>query len=139
MELWFISFKVTMCLVSINTQSCDWEAFARNDLEQNHFQFYLYIYINGRTDVCLSVCLLVCGGPFEAQTPARILIKFCMRVLTCRRKVWVNFWPQPPPPPGPGGLETQKAEGHIFLQNKRCSAGCKLTPAALGTSASFVI
>jgi len=26
--------------------------------------------------------------------------------------------------------------GHIFLQNKRCSEGCKLTRAAAGTSAS---
>jgi len=44
----------------------------------------------------------------------------------------------PPPPSGPGGPATLKAEEHIFencLQNKRCSAGCKLTRAVLGTSA----
>jgi len=39
------------------------------------------------------------------------------------------------------GPETLKAEEHIFencLQNKRCSAGCKLTQAAPGTSASLL-
>jgi len=37
--------------------------------------------------------------------------------------------------------QTLKAEGHIFencLKNKRCSAGCKLTWAALGTSVSIL-
>jgi len=44
------------------------------------------------------------------------------------------------PPPGPGGPKKLKAEGNIFencLQSKKCSAGCKLTHAVLGTSASF--
>jgi len=44
-----------------------------------------------------------------------------------------------PSPPGFGGPKPLKAEGHIFensLQNKRCSAGCKLTWAAPGISAS---
>jgi len=39
---------------------------------------------------------------------------------------------------GTGVPETLKAEEHIFdnfLQNKRCSAGCKLTWAVPGTSA----
>jgi len=37
-----------------------------------------------------------------------------------------------PTPPGPGGPKIIKAEGDIFencLQNKRCSAGYKLTRA----------
>jgi len=38
-------------------------------------------------------------------------------------------------PPGPGGPKTLKAGGLIF-ENKRCSAGCELTWAAPGTSAS---
>jgi len=41
--------------------------------------------------------------------------------------------------PGPGGPKILKAEGNIFekcLQNKRWSAGCKLTWATPGTSAS---
>jgi len=45
-----------------------------------------------------------------------------------------------PFPSGPRGPETLKAEEHIFengLQNKKCSAGCKLTWAAQGTSASI--
>jgi len=45
-------------------------------------------------------------------------------------------------PLGGGGPEPLKAEGHIFensLQNKRYSAGCKLTLAAPGTSASILI
>jgi len=37
------------------------------------------------------------------------------------------------------GPETLWAEGHIFLQNKRCFAGCKLSRAAPGTSASLKI
>jgi len=44
-----------------------------------------------------------------------------------------------PLPLGPGGSKMLRAERHIFencLQNKRCSAGCKLTQAARGTSAS---
>jgi len=42
-----------------------------------------------------------------------------------------------PSPAWAWGLKTLKAEGQIFLQNKRCSTGCKLTRAASGTSASF--
>jgi len=41
--------------------------------------------------------------------------------------------PPLPSPSGPGGPETQKSLEHIFencLQNKRCSAGCKLTRAS---------
>jgi len=41
-----------------------------------------------------------------------------------------------PSPPGPRGLETLKAAKDTFL---RCSAGCKLTRAVPGTSASFKI
>jgi len=44
----------------------------------------------------------------------------------------------PPPPSGSGGLETLLAEGHIFLQNKRCSSGYKLIWAAPCTSASNI-
>jgi len=54
----------------------------------------------------------------------------------------VQFWPQLHHPPGSAGPETLKAKGHIFencLQYKRCSAGCKLTGAVLGTSASLKI
>jgi len=43
-----------------------------------------------------------------------------------------QFDPQPLTPTGPGDPKAVKAEGHIFencLQNKRCSAGCKLTRA----------
>jgi len=50
------------------------------------------------------------------------------------------FEPHPLPLPlGLGGPKTLKAKKHIFencLQNKRCSAGCKLTQAMPGTSAS---
>jgi len=76
----------------------------------------------------------------EIQTPARILIKFCTHIPTCPRKVLVQVCPPSPHPSGPGGPEILKAEGHIFencLKNKRCSAGCKLTRAALGTSAYY--
>jgi len=89
--------------------------------------------------VCLFVRLLVCGGLMEIQTPAQILIKFCTHIPTCPRKVLMQVWARPTHPPGPWGPETLEAEGHIIencLQNKGCLAGCKLTPAALGTSAS---
>jgi len=56
-----------------------------------------YIYINGRTDVCLFVCLLVCGGLIEIQTSAPIMMKFCTHIPTCPRKVLVQVWPLPPP------------------------------------------
>jgi len=100
------------------------------------------IYINGLTDVCLYVagCLLVCGGLMEIQTPAWILIKFSTHIPTCSRMVLVQFWTRPPHPPGPRGPETLEAEWHIIencLQNKRCSAGCKLTRAALDALASY--
>jgi len=58
-----------------------------------------YIYINGRT----YVCLLVCGGLIEIQTPAPILMKFGMHIPTCPRKVLVQVWPPPPHPLGLGG------------------------------------
>jgi len=44
-----------------------------------------------------------------------------------------------PHPSGPRGPETLEAEEHIIencLQNKRCSAGCKLIKAAPGASTS---
>jgi len=50
-----------------------------------------YIYKNGRTDVCLFVCLLVCGWLVEIQTPAPILMKFCTYIPTYPRKVLVQF------------------------------------------------
>jgi len=56
----------------------------------------IYIYINGRTDVCLFVCLLVCGGLMEIQTPASISMKFSIHIPTCPRKVLVQIWPPPP-------------------------------------------
>jgi len=53
-------------------------------------------------------------------------------------RFWWRF-DSPPPPPWSWGPKALRAEGHIFenyYQNKRCSAGCKLTRAAPGTSAS---
>jgi len=76
-------------------------------------------YKNGRTDVCLFVCLSVGGGPMEFQTPATILMKFSTHIPTCPRKFLVQIWPPPPSPPGPRGLETLKAEGHIFKMLSR--------------------
>jgi len=35
----------------------------------------------------MFVCLLVCGGPMEIQTPAPILMKFCMHITTYPRNV----------------------------------------------------
>jgi len=49
----------------------------------------------------------------EIQTHAPIWIKFCTHIPICPRRFWCRFDPLPFPP-GPGGLETLKAEGHIF-------------------------
>jgi len=76
--------------------------------------YSIYIYKNGRTDVCLFVCLLVCKGLMEIQTLAPILMKFCTHIPTCPRKVLVQIWPPLPHPPGPGGLKILKAEGDIL-------------------------
>jgi len=61
----------------------------------------------------MFVCLLVCGGVMEIQTPSPILMKFCTH---CPRKVWCRFDPLPLPP-GPRGPKTLKLKG-TFL---RCS------------------
>jgi len=66
---------------------------------------------------------LVCGGLIKIQTPTPVQGRFLYRLEPC------------PLPPGPGGLETVKAEEHIF----KMLSGCKLTRAAPGTSASYVI
>jgi len=50
----------------------------------------------------MFVCLLVCGGLMEIQTPAPILMKFCTHILTCPRKVLVQVWLSPPHPLGLG-------------------------------------
>jgi len=95
---------------------------------------HLSIYIKMGVQMFVCFCLLLCGGLIEIQTPTSILMKFSTYIPSCQRKVLVQVWP-PPPPPGPRGLETLKAEGHIL----RSSAGCKLTWAAPGTSASIYI
>jgi len=89
--------------------------------------------------VCLSVGMWRANGN---PNPCTDLDKFCFHIPTCPRKVLVQFWTRPPHPPGPRGPETLEAEGHIIencLQYKRCPAGCKLTRAVLGASASFPI
>jgi len=88
----------------------------------------IYIFKNGRTDVCLSVGMLRANGNPNPCTDLG--------------KILVQFWHQPPHLPGPRGTWTLKAEGHIFencFQNKRCLEGCKLTRAASGTKSSYNI
>jgi len=48
----------------------------------------LSLYI--KMGVQMFVCLLVCGGLMEIQTPAPILMKFCTHIPTCPRKVLVQ-------------------------------------------------
>jgi len=69
--------------------------------------FYQYlssisIYKNGRTDVCLFVCLLVCGGLMEIQTPALILMKFARTSPPVQGRFSSRF---DHPPLGLGGLK----------------------------------
>jgi len=78
--------------------------------------------------VCLSFCLLVCGGQMEIQTQASILVKFCRRIETYPRRFCCSFDPCPLPQEG-GPREILKAERNSIekcLQNKRCSAGCSV-------------
>jgi len=49
----------------------------------------------------------------EIQTPATILMKFSTHIHTCPGLITA------PSPPEPGGLETLKAEGHIFKMLSR--------------------
>jgi len=73
---------------------------------------------------------LVCGGLVEIQTPAPIMMKFCTHTPDLSKEGFGAGLTPAPSLPGPGG-KTLQAEGHIFencLQNKRCSAVCKLTP-----------
>jgi len=84
------------------------------------YSLRLSIYI--KMGVQMFVCMLVCGGLMEIQTPAPILMKFCTHIPTCPRKVSVQVWPPSPHPLGLrgwGGLETLKAEGHIFKMLSR--------------------
>jgi len=62
----------------------------------------------------MCACLLVCGGLLEIQTPAPILMKFSIHIPADPIKVLVQVWP-----PGPGGIETLKAEGHIYKMLSR--------------------
>jgi len=50
----------------------------------------------------MFVCLLVCGGLMEFQTPAPILMKFCTHFLPVQGVFWS------------GGPKILKAEGDIF-------------------------
>jgi len=97
-----------------------------------------YLHINGRTDVCLFVCLSVgVSRDMEIQTPTPIKMKFWLAYPHLSKEGFGTGLTPPPPPSGPGGPKILKAEGHIFencLQNKRCPVGCKLTHAGSGTS-----
>jgi len=121
------------------------EAYLMLFLITTAFHFILH-YINGRTDVRVSVCLSVgmwrangnqnpCPNLDEILNAHPHLFKegFGASLTIAPSFIW--GW-------GRGGGETPKAEGHTFenhLQNKRCSAGCKLTRAVPGTSAGPLI
>jgi len=72
----------------------------------------------------------------EIQTPAPILMKFCMHIPTYPRKVLVQVGPPTPSTPGPEGTKTLKAEGHIFencLKKQKMFCRLQINP---GTSDS---
>jgi len=105
---------------------------SQNGSRQNNV-FPLSIYIKW-ANRCLSVGMWRANGnPNHCMDLDKILHPHCPR------EVLVQFWPRLPSPMGWGCWpETLKAEGHIFenrLQNKRCSAGCKLTQTVPVTSA----
>jgi len=68
--------------------------------------FYLLYIKNGCTDVCLSVCLLLCGGLMEIQIPSTDLDEILHTHPHLSKE---GFGPGVTPVPsslGPGGLET---------------------------------
>jgi len=102
--------KIAFCLIFgthypkypllIVALSCDFFDILHTLLTYHKIPFFskissLYVYINGRTDVCLSVCLLVCGGLMEIQIPAPILMKFCTHISTSPSQVLVQVDPRP--------------------------------------------
>jgi len=76
---------------------------------------YLSIYINGRTDVCLSVCWYV-----EALwNPCTDLDEILHSHPHLSKEVFGQGLTLAPSPLGLGGLETLKGEGHIFKMLSR--------------------
>jgi len=109
----------------------------------NKNEISIYFYKNERTDFCLSVCWYV--GMWSANgnlNPCTDLDKILHAHPHLPKEGFdtVLTLAASPPPPCAWRPETLKAEGHIFenyLQNKRCSAGCKLIRAEPGISASL--
>jgi len=62
----------------------------------------------------MFICLLVCEGLMEIQTPAPILMKFCMHIPTCPRKVLIPA----PSHLGLGGLKPYKLKDTFFTKQK---------------------
>jgi len=58
-----------------------------NNNPSNLLSIFYLIYI--KMGKKMFVCLLVCGGQMEIQTPAPILMKFSTHIPTCPRKVLV--------------------------------------------------
>jgi len=81
--------------------------------------------------VCLSVGMWRANGN---PNPYTVLDEIFNAHLHLSKKGFGAGLTPDPSPPGPGGLETIKVK-NTFL---RCSAGCKLTRAAPGTSASTI-
>jgi len=83
-----------------------WWKSSTNNFYKMKSSIFFSLYKNGRTEYrCLFVCLLVCRGLMEIQTPAPILMKNCTHIPTCPRRVSVQVWHPPPHPLGLGGLK----------------------------------
>jgi len=121
---WFFSAKLSVCELSgqVHKVLFDLCTITRHSLS-----------ISIKMGVQMFVCLLVCKGLMEIQTPTPIWLKFCTPIPTCPRKVLVQVWPTHPPP-----WAWRKHFWKLFT-NKGCSAGCKFIRAGQGTSASQVI
>jgi len=84
-----VSFYIMKIILEFDTVNCKLRyliLFCKISKKTYIYLFIFYIYKNGHTDVCL----LVCGGLMEIQTPAPILMKFSTHIPTCPRKVLVQ-------------------------------------------------
>jgi len=101
------------------------------------WEIIIYIYKNRRTDVCLLICMSV--GMWKANwnpNPCMDLDKTLHSHLHLSKEGFGTVLTLAPSPPR--GLKLLKLKGTFSKTAYKTKNGCKLTRAALGTSASIL-